>query len=257
MICETMKVAVQLYTIRDKVSKDYVNALKKVSEIGYKGVEFAGHPFGTIPVEELKKLLDELNLIPVSAHVSFKGLVEEPDKIIGYAEKLGLKYVVSEPNVREMKSLEDCLKVAETMNRIGERVKEAGMLFGMHNHAIEFEKKFEGRTVYDILIENTDPALVFFQPDVYWVKYAGYDPVEVIKKLKGRCYLVHLKDMKNLKTKTFAELGQGIIDFKAIIEAGEESGVDWYIVENDRPSVDSFESIRIALEYLKKNFKVE
>jgi len=252
-----VKVAVQLYTIRDKTSSDYVNALKVVSQVGYKGVEFAGHPFGTVSAEELKRLLGKLGLMPVSAHVAFRDLIEKPSNVIGYAVKLGLKYIVSEPNVREMKSLEDCLEAAESMNDIGRRIKDAGMLFGMHNHAIEFEKKFEGRTVYDILVENTDPALVFFQPDVYWIKYAGYDPVEIISRLRDRCHLIHLKDMKDPESKAFAELGRGIIDFKAIIEAGERSGADWYIFENDRPSVDSFESIKIALEYLRENFDVE
>ena len=252
-----MKVAVQLYTIRDKISRDYVNALKVVSQVGYRGVEFAGHPFRTVSAEELKRLLMKLGLIPVSAHVGFKDLIEKPNKIISYAMKLGLKYIVSEPNVREMRSLKDSLEAAESMNDIGGRIKDAGMLFGMHNHAIEFERKFEGRTVYDILVENTDPELVFFQPDVYWIKYAGYDPVEIISRLRNRCHLIHLKDMKDPESKAFAELGRGIIDFKAIIEAGERAGADWYIFENDRPSVDSFESIKIALDYLREKFVVE
>ena len=250
-----MKVAVQLYTIRDKVSEDYVNALKAVSEIGYRAVEFAGHPFGTVKVEELRQLLERLGLKPVSAHVGFKSLEEEPEKVLGYAARLGLSYIVSEPNVRAMKNVEDCLEAAEKMNRIGERARDADMRFGMHNHASEFEVMFNGKTAYEILVENTDPELVFFQPDVYWVKYAGYDPVEIIRRLKGRCFLVHLKDMR--ADGGIAELGQGIIDFKAVVEAGEASGVDWYIVENDRPSLDSIESIKLALKYLKNNFEVE
>lgn len=250
-----MKVAVQLYTIRDKVSEDYVRALEAVSEIGYRAVEFAGHPFGTVKAEELRRLLERLGLKPVSAHVGFKSLEEELEKVLGYAAQLGLSYVVSEPNVKAMKNIEGCLDVAEKMNRIGERARDAGIRFGMHNHASEFEVKFNGKTAYEILVENTDPELVFFQPDVYWVRYAGYDPVEIIRRLKGRCFLVHLKDMR--ADGGIAELGQGIIDFKAIVEAGEASGVDWYIVENDRPSLDSIESIKLALKYLKDNFEVE
>ena len=250
-----MKVAVQLYTIRDKISEDYIRALKVVSEIGYSAVEFAGHPFGTVKAEELRQLLESLSLKPVSAHVSFKNLEKEPEKVLSYATQLSLNYIVSEPNVIAMKNLEDCLEAAEKMNRIGERARDAGMRFGMHNHASEFEVKFNGKTAYEILIENTDPEFVFFQPDVYWVRYAGYDPIVIIRQLKGRCFLVHLKDMG--ADGGIAELGQGIIDFKAVVEAGEASGVDWYIVENDRPSLDSFESIKVALKYLKDNFEVE
>ena len=252
-----LKVAVQLYTIRDKVSDDYVNALKIVSRIGYKGVEFTEQLFGEVPADKLRRLLNDLKITPVSVHVNFRNLINKLDDVIGEAVKLGLKYIVSEPSVREISSLNDSLRIAKIMNEIGERIKEAGMLLGMHNHAAEFESRIGDKTVYDLLVENTDPSLVFFQPDVYWIMYAGYDPVDVIRNLKGRCHLIHIKDMKNLGTKEFAELGRGIIDFKAIIETGDEAGADWYIVENDRPSVDSFESIRMALEYLRENFAVE
>ncbi|MBS7618817.1 sugar phosphate isomerase/epimerase, partial [Candidatus Bathyarchaeota archaeon] len=117
---------------------------------------------------------------------------------------------------------------------------------------VEFEKKIDGTPVYDILVENTDPSYVFLQPDVYWIYYAGYDPCEVIKALKNRCFLVHLKDMKDKVSKRFIELGCGVIDFKAVVEVCESSGVKWYIVENDVPTMDSIESAKFALDYFKK-----
>ncbi|MCD6563207.1 MAG: sugar phosphate isomerase/epimerase [Thermoproteales archaeon] len=252
-----MRVALQLYTIRDKIKEDYLNSLKNVAEIGYKYIEFAGHPFLTVELDKLKKFLNDIGITPVSAHVSFEMMDTDPDKILTYASRLGLKYVVSEPNVRKMKNFDDCVKAAVKMNKMGKKAYEYGIRFGMHNHAIEFDMKFREKTVYDILIENTDPEFVFFQPDVYWIKYAGYDPVEVLSRLKDRCYLVHLKDMKDLETKDMIELGQGILDFKAIVNVGEKVGVDYYIVENDRPSMDSLESVRVALNYLKENFEVE
>jgi len=190
-------------------------------------------------------------------HVNFRNLIDKLYDVIGEAVKLSLKYIVPEPSVKEINNLDNSLRIAKIMNEIGERIKKAGMLFGMHNHAAEFERKIGDKTIYDLLVENTNPSLVFFQPDVYWIMYAGYDPVRVIKNLKGRCHLMHIKDMKNPGAKEFAELGQGIMDFKAIVKAGDEAGADWYIVENDRLSVDSFESIKIAPEYLRENFTVK
>jgi sugar phosphate isomerase/epimerase len=253
-----MKVALQLYTVRDKVSRDYKSALRMVRESGYRFIEFAGHPFLTVDVDELRAFLDQIDLKPISTHISFD--VVESNKrntIFNYAYKLGLKYVVSEPDVRRINDLSLCVKVAEKMNSIGKDAENYGLKFGMHNHAIEFEKKIDGAPIYDILVENTDPSYVFFQPDVYWIYYAGYDPCEVIKALKNRCFLVHLKDMKDKVSKGFIELGCGVIDFKAVVEACESSGVEWYIVENDAPSMDSIESAKFALEYLRRNFKVE
>lgn len=128
---------------------------------------------------------------------------------MGYAKEVGLEYIVSEPNVRAINSLKDCIKVAEKMDVVGGRAREYGLKFGMHNHAIEFEKKVGEDTVYSLLIENTSPSLVFFQPDVYWISYAGYDPCDVIRSLRGRCDLVHLKDMKDRVSKEMVELGEG------------------------------------------------
>lgn len=253
-----MKVALQLYTVRDKVAKDYKSALRMVRESGYKAVEFAGHPFSTVDADELKELLDQLGLKPVSAHVSFDVLESEKrDAVFKYACKLGVKYLVSEPDVRRIDDLSACIKIAEKMNSIGRDVESHGLKFGMHNHAVEFEKKMDGTPIFDLLVEKTDPSYVFFQPDVYWVYYAGYDPCEVIKALRNRCFLVHLKDMKDRVSRRFIELGRGVINFKAVVEVCESSGVEWYIVETDIPTMDSIESAKSSLEYLKRNFKVE
>lgn len=253
-----MRVALQLYTVRDKIAKDYKHALRMVRESGYKAVEFAGHPFSTVDADELRGLLDQLGLKPISAHVGFDVLDSgKRNDVFQYAFKLGLKYVVSEPDVRRINDFSICVEVVEKMNSIGKDADSYGLKFGMHNHAVEFEKKIDGKPVFDILVEKTDPSYVFFQPDVYWIQYAGYDPCEVIEALRDRCFLIHLKDMKDKVSRRFIELGCGIIDFKAVIEACESSGVEWYIVENDLPTMDSIESAKFALDYLKKNFKVE
>ncbi|MBS7618285.1 hypothetical protein KEJ25_06760, partial [Candidatus Bathyarchaeota archaeon] len=116
--------------------------------------------FSTVDADELRGFLDQLGLKPVSAHVGFDVLESNRRNIVfEYAFKLGLKYVVSEPDVRLINDLNACVKVAEKINSIGKSMESYGLKFGMHNHAVEFEKKIDGTPVYDILVENTDPLL--------------------------------------------------------------------------------------------------
>ncbi len=252
-----MRVALQLYTIRDKIAADYRRALRKVAEIGYKAVEYAGHPFLTVSADELRSLMEELNLRPVSAHVPYNLLRSHTSRVLEYASKVGLDYLVSEPDVRKISTRAEAVEVAEEMSELGREIAGRGMRFCMHNHAVQFEKRIGGKPVYMILVEESDPRYVHFQLDTYWVKYAGYNPVEVLRALKGRCPLIHLKDMRDEESREMTELGRGIINFREIVEVAERVGVEWYIVENDRPTLDSLESARVALMYLRSAFTVE
>jgi len=236
------------------MARDWKRALERVAAAGYRAVEFAGHPLMTVPAGELKKLLDELGLKPVSAHVPYRDLKGDPDRVLSYAAELGLSFVVAEPDVRRVASERDAAELAEEVNWVGRKVSRRGMRYAMHNHAIQFERLVGGRPVYWLLVELTDPRYVHFQPDVYWVKYAGHDPVEVIERLRGRCPLVHLKDMKDERTREMAEIGEGIMDFAKVVEAGSKAGVEWYIVEHDNPPGDSVESAKKMLSYLRDRF---
>ena len=249
-----VKTALQLYTVRDQMARDWRRTLERIAAAGYKAVEFAGNPFMSLPAGELKKFLDELRLKPVSAHISYSYLRNSPERVLSHAAELGLSFVVAEPDVRRVTSEEDVAKLAEEMSQVGREVSARGMRYAMHNHAIQFERLVGGKPLYWLLVELTDPRYVYFQPDVYWIKYAGYDPVEVIEQLRGRCPLVHLKDMKDERTREMAEIGEGIIDFAKIVEAGAKAGVEWYVVEHDNPPGDSVESAKKMLNYLKGRF---
>ena len=249
-----MRVALQLYTVRDQMAKDWRKTLERVAAAGYRAVEFAGGPFLSIPASELKEILGALGLKPVSAGVSYRDLRSDPERVLSYAAELGLRFVQAEPDVRWVASERDAAKLAEEMSEVGREVSRRGMRYTMHNHAVQFERLVGGRPVYWLLVELTDPRYVYFEPDVYWIKYAGHDPVEVIERLRGRCPLVHLKDMKDERTREMAEIGEGVIDFAKIVEAGSRAGVEWYIVEHDHPPGDSVESARKMLNYLKSRF---
>ncbi len=153
-------------------------------------------------------------------------------------------------------SIEEWKKTAEELNSIGERLRADGLTLSYHNHNFEFEK-FEDKYGIEVLIENTDPENLKLEVDVFWIKFAGLDPAEFLKKYIDRINLIHLKDMKADK-KTFAEVGEGIIDFKPVFEIGDSSSiVEWYIVEQDRCERLSIESARLSFENLRKMGRVE
>jgi sugar phosphate isomerase/epimerase len=249
-----MNFGLQLYSVRDKLSEDFFGTLKKLGDIGYKAFEFAGYYDRS--AEEIKKFLDDNGLRAVSSHVPIQLLESNPEKEFEFARKLGMEYVVCPFLPKEnWENADYYRKVANLFNELGEKAKKYGLKFGYHNHSFEFIILNDGTTGFDILIENTEPELVFFEPDVYWIKYAGYEPSEFIEdRLKNRIEIVHLKDMRGDETKEMTELGTGIIDFKKVVETTQKLGAKWYIIEQDRSSLDSLESVKISFDFIVKNF---
>ncbi len=242
-------IALQMYTLRSETAKDFVGTLKKVAEIGYAGAEFAGT--GPLSASELKSLIDGLGLEPAGSHIGLEQLETNISKVIDFNLEIGNKYIVCPGVPEERRNSEKAWKaLAEAFNKIGAECKKHNMTFSYHNHSAEFEK-FNGKYGLDILLESSDPELVYSQVDTFWVQYAGVDPAGFIKKHPGRCLLVHIKDMADDEKKSFAEIGEGILDFQAIFAACEEAGTKWYIVEQDTCSRPPLESVRISFENLK------
>ncbi len=239
-------VALQLYTLREYASKDFTGTLKRVAEIGYQGVEFAG--YGNMKAEDLKSLLDELKLKAAGSHVSIDTLRDDLKNVIDYNLKIGNHFIVCP--WQKYSGKKDFISFAKELNEIGKVCKENGLKFCYHNHAHEFER-FEGSYGFDLLINNTDPELVYFEVDIYWLKYAGADPISYIRKLGKRMPLIHIKDMERVG-RDFAEVGTGIMDIHGIVEESKRSNVEWLIVEQDKCNKDPFESVRISFENLKK-----
>lgn len=241
-----LPVALELYTLRNELKDDFLGTLEKVAEIGYKGVEFAG--YGGFSASELKKYLDRLGLVPTGSHVGIDLLKDRLDEVIEYSIEIGNKYIVCPWNKYETK--DDFISTAKLLNDIGKKCKENGLVLCYHNHNHEFQL-FDGKYGLDLLYENTDPDLVKAEIDIYWVEYAGVNPVDYIKKYSGRLPLVHLKDMEE-GTRDFAEIGKGTMNIKEIIEASQKAGAEWFIVEQDVCKRPPIESVKISFENIKK-----
>ncbi|MBX4260086.1 sugar phosphate isomerase/epimerase [Clostridium estertheticum] len=244
----SLPIALQLYSIKDETEKNFSSALKKVSQIGYSGVEFAG--YGGLSSSKLKALLEELGLKVCGSHVSLDELTKNIDKVIEYSLEIGNPYLICP--YATYKNREDYEKMAETLNVLSIKCSEKGILLGYHNHGHEFQK-FNGEYGLDIIYKETNAKLVKAEIDTYWVKYAGLDPVEYIKKHAGRCDLIHIKDMELIDgEKRSTEVGNGIMDIKSIIMESEKQGAKWLIVEQEFFNKPTLESVEIGFNNLKK-----
>ena len=241
-------IALQLYSIRDLMQEDFVSTIKKVSEAGYTGVEFAGY-YG-IESGEVKKILDDNGLLAAGSHDSIDLLKKDLGRAIDYALEIGNKYIICPYYPEFVQGDADSFRRAGGLfNEIGEKCSKSGIRFGYHNHHFEF-RNLDGQYGLDILLANTQPGLVFFEIDTYWVQYAGLNPVDVVEKYKERCPLLHIKEMKDNEEKVNTIIGKGIMDFKAIITSGKKYNVDWYVVEQEYFEDDLIESVKEGCKYL-------
>jgi sugar phosphate isomerase/epimerase len=243
-------VALQLYTVRDEMAKDFKGTVRKVAQLGYAGVEFAGT--GGLSATEMSDLLAETRLKPAGSHIGLDKFEKQLDQEIAYNKAIGNAFVGVPALPNDLRNPAGFHKVAAALNKIGATLKQAGLTLYYHNHAFEFDTT-QGARGMDILFQETDPALVAFECDVYWVHYAGEDAAALIRQHAGRYPIIHLKDMTGTgESRTWAEVGEGSIDFQPIFSASEAQGAQWYIVEQDRCARPSLESAGISLKNLRK-----
>ncbi len=237
-------IALQLYTLREAVASDYEGTLRKVADIGYVGVEPAGFPGTT--VEAGKKLFDELGLKVCSAHLPLP-VGDKVNEALETAEALGINRVVAGIG-RDQFGSADLIKAScEKFNEASANCVEKGCTFGIHNHWWEFGE-VDGELVYKQMLKHLAPE-VFFQIDAYWVQTAGPDPAEVIAELGRRAPLIHVKDGPCTREADMQALGEGITDFKRLIDAGADN-VEWWIVELDRCATDMMEAVEKSYTFL-------
>jgi sugar phosphate isomerase/epimerase len=236
----------QLYTLRSIMNDDLEGNFRRIAEIGYKELEFAGY-YDRTP-QEIRAILDENGFTAPSTHISSAQFRNSLDKIIEDAKIIGHEYVICpHPGDEPFETLDDYRAMAEFFNEVGMKCQEAGLKFGYHNHSFEFEE-IDGVVPYDILLEETDPELVPMQLDLCWIVNAGKDPVAYFEKHPGRFHLCHVKDLD--ANGELANVGSGTIDFARIFASAPTAGLKHYIVEHDRPGDDPFESIRVCYNYL-------
>lgn len=255
-------VGLQLYTVRRQMDKDFAGTLRKVASVGYTQVQFSG--FHNQPVPQIKKLIDEIGLKTAAGHFAYDLLKSNLSQVTDDAHTLGMDYVVlsSAPEFYRH-SLDGYKRAVEFFNKTGEGCNKAGLHFGYHTHNLDFEK-FGNVIAFDLMLQKTDPSLVCFELDCFWVTRAGYDPVAYMNKYPGRFPVLHIKDERKhypptatgrTPSEAFAPVGKGIIDWKRIFKAAPKGGLKRYYVEQDETELPVFEAIKISYVYLH-NLKV-
>ncbi|MCB0836098.1 MAG: sugar phosphate isomerase/epimerase [Bacteroidetes bacterium] len=226
----------QLYTLRDDLPKDPKGILKQIASFGYKQIEgYEGDKgmFWGMGHTGFKQYLDELGMEMVASHC---GIGEGFEEKAAQAGEIGMKYLIC-PWIGPQKTLADYKKFADQFNECGEICKQNGLRFAYHNHAYTFEET-EGVMPQDFLMDNTDPELVDYEMDIYWVVTGGADPVAYMEKYGDRFRLCHVKDRLKDATpdehEASCDLGTGSIDYAKILGIASQKGMKYYILEQER-----------------------
>jgi sugar phosphate isomerase/epimerase len=245
---------VQLYTVRSLVGSDLPGTLEAIRKIGYRTVETFVAEY-KMPAKDLRAAILNAGLMVPSAHFGYTDFEKQFD----YAKELGVEYVVCSSIPGTIANSADGYKrAAEQYNTWGAEAKTRGLRFGFHNHDMEF-KEYGGVTGFDVLMKYTDPKLVQWQMDCYWVAQAGRDPVEMLRRYGKRMQSLHLKDRKpNVPTSTdtgpgaahFTEVGEGTLDWPAILRLAEENHIRYMYVEQDQTDRPPLESLAISYRNL-------
>ncbi len=232
---------IQLYTVRTSMATDVPGTLRAIAGIGYREVEFAG--YGDHSPQQVRGLLDDLNLDSPSSHVDAVVIRDNPLSLIETATVIGHDYLtIAWLNPDDRQGLDDYKRWAETFNRAGEVCRENGIRLAYHNHDFEF-LSIDGQVPFDILLSETDSALVDFEMDMFWVRKGGEDIVDILNRAPGRFTMAHIKDMD--EQGNMVEVGVGVIDFESILGNEAASGFRHLFVEHDQPS-DPFKSAAIS-----------
>ncbi|MBR5282001.1 MAG: sugar phosphate isomerase/epimerase [Alistipes sp.] len=224
------KVGLQLYSVHQDMG-DVAASLQKVADAGYNVVETLGSPncFG-MPADEFRKLCNDKGLQIISTHTSIgmddPNAMQKWHEVFAGLKTMGASYCVI-PGFNLGRNLEELKAVCNYFNEVGKIGKEYGIKLGYHNHSHEYNE-MEGQVMWEYMIENTDPDLVFFQMDVYWTTRGGKDPVEYLKKYPKRIHMLHIKDELVIGD-------SGKIDFEAIFKQFYKNGWKDYVVEQEMP----------------------
>jgi sugar phosphate isomerase/epimerase len=249
------KFGLQLYSLRDVLPADPKGVLKQVASFGYKHIEsYEGKDgmFWGLGHTGFKQYMDELGMTIISSHCDIN---KDFEKKAAEAAAIGMKYLIC-PYKGPQKSLDNYKKFAEEFNQKGEICKKNGIRFAYHNHDYSF-KPMDGQLPQDIMMNGTDPSLVDFEMDMYWVVVAGQDVEAWLKKYSPRYRLCHIKDFSKTpgenNGKNSVDVGTGSIDFKKILKTAKANGLEYYIVEQEAyPNGSSLKAAEVSAAYMKK-----
>lgn len=250
--------AVQLYTIREEIAKDFRGSLQRLAAIGITHVETAFWP-PDISVEKAADTLKEFGLQVTSCHVDIP-TKENIKSLLATARAYQSKNLIWHgwPEDKRYSSLAGTRELVRIYNEANQLVRDQGLHFGLHNHWWEYRNQVAGKRVYEVLNEELDQD-IFFETDVYWVKVAGQDPVAILRKLAPRIRLIHIKDGPAVFSEKLISdhpdpmtpVGQGTLDIPGIVEACSDQ-VRWLVIELDKSAIDVYEAIRQSRDYLLK-----
>ncbi|WP_435061459.1 sugar phosphate isomerase/epimerase family protein [Amycolatopsis thermoflava] len=234
------RIGLQMYSVRDAFMSQPEAVLRALARAGYRNLEFAGFPGGTDPAHarEVRPLLDKYGLRAVSSHHGYAEFLDDErlGELIEMARILGQRYIVCPGGVPD--TAEGFAEAGPAFNRAGERIRRAGMKLGYHNHTSEFTGHGpDGRTFYQILLDGSDPELLYLELDMGWSSAAGLsaqENVELIRANRGRMLLAHVKDLD--ANGNLADLGTGVVDYRTILSGATRLGMREFIIENDDQS---------------------
>ena len=246
----------QLYSVRDELPKDPKGIMTQLAQMGYKQFESYSGPKGFLwgmEPKEIKSFLDGLGVDMVSTHFNYRGDVAKPDQLkksIEMAHDAGLTYLLC-PYLGAQKTWDDWKKIADQFNTVGEEVKKAGLKFGYHNHDYSF-RPLDGKLPQEFLLANTDPNYVMFELDLCWIDVAGVNTAEHLKKYGKRYELCHVKDYTVQNGKPVQnDLGKGNVDFKKTLRVAMDSGIRYFLVEQEEYPGPVMVSMKNDADYMK------
>lgn len=263
----------QVYSARDDAAKDLLGTLKTIKSLGYDGVEFAG--FYGHEATEVKAMLDEVGLVAISHHVPYAAMCADIEKVIADNKTIGCKFIaIPFLDDATRPGAEGFASTIKNIYKFGKMIKEAGMQLVYHNHDFEFVK-VSGQYGLDFLYDAVPECILQTEIDCCWVRYAGENPADYVKKYAGRCQIVHLKDYVGRKEEgknpyaligvdkdtanadegvafEFRPVGYGEQDVPSIIESAQASGAEWFIVEQDLSIGRApLEAAKMSIDYLR------
>jgi sugar phosphate isomerase/epimerase len=262
------KMGLQLFTVRQPMATDVVGTVKKIAAIGYEDSETYGYDpdqgkYYGLKASAFKQLLEDHGMITTSGHYDFTKFFDKPadvmmryvDQCIEGAHALGQRYITWPWLDPAFRTIENFRLLTGKLNVIGERVHKAGLGFAYHNHDFEFVDH-GGENGYDIIMRETDPALVKLQMDLYWVMHSSkLSPSQLFSKQPGRFVMWHIKDMDKV-TRDYSELGNGSIDYTVILPDASRAGLQYYYLEQGGNfAKDPIQSVSDSAAFFKKHLE--
>lgn len=238
------KISVQLYTLREECAADFPGVLRQLAEIGYSAVQFAG--FHGYEPALLKSVLGETGLAVSGLHYGSDFLLNEPERAIEEALYFETPDIVCAGIGADQRDEAGYRELKRRFNELAGSLQRASLRISYHNHAFEFDTAVDGKDALSYLIAPEADNIILAEPDVYWLKKGGHDPVAFLQPYANRVPILHMKDMTADAEQTFAEIGTGTIDFEAIVRWGEAAGVEWYVVEQDSCKTDPLACVKTS-----------